>query len=398
MKKQLLLLTIAFFLSTSSHAQQYTWHNISANIPQTGETPPDLSDVYFVSDNEGWISSSSHAEIYHTTDGGLTFEVQTTLYTCNAIHMLNANEGYAGGASGFIYRTTDGGENWNFHGTMVATLTDISFPPSGDTGYCCGINGNIYSIDSTSVTKMTSGVPDSFDAISFPINSEEGWACGGSILRHYFNDAWLGDQFRPAGGYNAIFMVDTLNGWSAGDNGIIIHTSDGQNWYTQQTNPAYILTDVFFMNTLEGWVVGSGGGIFHTANGGANWNIEGEGLSSSILRGVHFTSPTNGYVAGNGKTLLKYGEVSAIGDEVERMKFEIYPNPAVSVVSCQLSVVSSESAVVEIYDLNGRKLLEKHIPKGSEEVKINVSGLESGVYLCAIHTQDYSATKKIIIK
>ena len=77
--------------------------------------------------------------------------------------MLDENEGYAGGASGFIYRTTDGGTNWNFHGTIGATLTDISFPPSGETGYACGLNGAISSITSTAVTPMNSGVNGTYD-------------------------------------------------------------------------------------------------------------------------------------------------------------------------------------------------------------------------------------------
>jgi len=154
MKKRILLTTFALCLLPFAFSQQYGWIDISANIP----TEADLSDVFFVSDNEGWITSSSHTEIYHTTDGGLTFEVQTTQLTCNAIHMLNENEGYAGGASGFIYKTTNGGENWDFYGTMVANLADISFPPTGNTGYCCGINGNIWSIDSTGIIKMISGM------------------------------------------------------------------------------------------------------------------------------------------------------------------------------------------------------------------------------------------------
>ena len=135
-----------------------------------------------MSDDEGWITSSSIAEIYHTTDGGATFEIQTTLYSCNAIHMINENEGYAGGKSGFVYRTTDGGENWIAIGSMGATLADISFPPSGDTGYCCGINGNIHAITSSGVTKMTSNINGNLYSISFPVNSEEGWVCGGSVI------------------------------------------------------------------------------------------------------------------------------------------------------------------------------------------------------------------------
>jgi photosystem II stability/assembly factor-like uncharacterized protein len=306
--------------------------------------------------------------------------------------MLNENEGYAGGSSGFIYRTTVGGENWNFHATMVATLTDISFPPSGDTGYCCGINGNIWSIDSTGVTKMTSNINGSLNTISFPVNSEEGWVCGGSIILHFFNDTWIADQVRPSGGYNAIYMVDTLNGWAVGDNGIIIHTEDGHNW-VEQTNPdteGRTFFDIHFSNNNEGWAVGIQGIIIHTANGGTTWNLEGAELTYESIAGVHFTSPTNGYAVGTRKTLLKYGEVSAIGDEVENVKFEIYPNPAVSVVSLQLPPkafgVSREPLIVEIYDLNGRKLLEKQIPAGTENIVLNVSGFESGVYFCRIST------------
>jgi len=394
MKKFIFLSILTFGFFTISFSQEYVWTDISANFPGN----PSLSDVFFVSDNEGWITSSSQAEIYHTTNGGETFEVQTTLYSCNAIHMLNENEGYAGGASGFVYRTTDGGENWNLHGTTVSNLVDISFPPMGDTGYCCGMNGNIHSIDSSGVTKMTSNINGDLAAISFPINSEEGWVCGGSVIRHYKNSVWYGDQDMPSGHYNSIFMADTLNGWAVGDNGAIIHTSDGQNWATQQTNPAYILTDVFFINAQEGRAVGSGGGIFHTTNGGTNWNIEGAELSFAILRGVHFTSSTNGYVVGNGKTLLKYAEVSGVDDEVENIKFEIFPNPAKNKIEIMSSVFGVNDCQIELFDLNGRRLLSKNIRKGNENMKIDVSGLESGMYFCKISTDKKSMTKKLIIE
>jgi len=396
MKKfHFLLLLLALSSLHCAFAQQYGWQVLNPeSIPGT----PDFSDVFFVSDDEGWITSSSQAEIYHTTDGGETFEVQTTQYTCNAIHMLNANEGYAGGAQGRVYRTTDGGDNWTAIGSISVNLTDISFPPNGDTGYCCGIDGNIHAITPSDVTKMTSNINGDLSSISFPVNSDEGWVCGGDVIRHYYNNVWNGDQDYPSGGYGTIYMVDNLNGWIVGENGAIIHTSDGKNWATQQTNPAYILTDVFFMNTQQGWAVGSGGGIFHTTNGGINWNIEGAELSSSILRGVHFTSPTNGYVVGNGKTLLKYTEVSGIGDGVETILFEIYPNPAKDKFTVQGLKFKVGYATFEIYNMNGRKLLEKNFPAGSENVEIDVSSLQSGIYFCRLTSENKNTTQKLIIQ
>ncbi|RLD69986.1 MAG: hypothetical protein DRI87_08950, partial [Bacteroidetes bacterium] len=72
------------------------------------------------------------------------------------------------------------------------------------------------------------------------------------------------------------------------------------------------------------------------------------GLTTAFLRGVQFTSTTNGYIVGNNKTLLKYTAITGIGDEVENIKFEIYPNPAISVVNLQ-SPVFSQSATVALF-------------------------------------------------
>jgi photosystem II stability/assembly factor-like uncharacterized protein len=102
MKKLLLLITFAFFLLPFSFAQQYGWTDISANLPGTLS----LTDIFFISDDEGWITTSTLAEIYHTTDGGLTFEVQTTpLGATQAVQMLDANNGYSGGDGGWVYKT-----------------------------------------------------------------------------------------------------------------------------------------------------------------------------------------------------------------------------------------------------------------------------------------------------
>ncbi|PLW98270.1 MAG: hypothetical protein C0591_04870 [Marinilabiliales bacterium] len=128
MKKFLLLFTFAFSLFTFAFSQQYAWQDISANIPQNNEFPPSLSDLFFVSNDVGWITSTSYNEIFKTIDGGATFSTQTTpLGATSAIQMVDADNGYAGGQGGWIYKTEDGGINWNILGS-IGTLLDISFP------------------------------------------------------------------------------------------------------------------------------------------------------------------------------------------------------------------------------------------------------------------------------
>ena len=397
MKTIILLCVLTFGFLSISYSQEYEWKDISTNIPQTGEYPPDLSDVYFISDNEGWITSNSHAEIYHTNDGGETFEIQTTQFPCNAIHMINVNEGYAGGASGRVYRTTDGGEIWIAIGSIGVTLTDISFPPTGDTGYACGDSGAEFSIDSTGVTNLNSPSSSTFRGISAPsVNNV--WVCGGNRI-YYYNGTDFTSQIAPPGSFNDIHFINNQEGWVVGDNGVIGHTTDGGAGWATQTNPDNknsTLIGVFFMDSNNGWAVGAYGVILHTIDGGTSWIVEGAGHTSVALSGVHFTSSTNGYIVGNNKTLLKYTEVSGIGDNVENIKFEIYPNPAKNTIQIQCTAFKTESGIIEILSLDSKKILEKEIETGIENIELDLKNLETGMYFCKITIDNRSSTKKII--
>lgn len=96
----------------------------------------------------------------------------------------------------------------------------------------------------------------------------------------------------------------------------------------------------------------------------------------------------------------------AIGvSEKNQTDFLIYPNPvtdkfkaclpARQVKSQKLKV---ENASLEIFDLNGRKLLEKLFPSKSETIEVDVSDFESGIYFCNLITEKACATKKLIIQ
>ncbi|MFC1734355.1 T9SS type A sorting domain-containing protein [candidate division KSB1 bacterium] len=394
--KRLILFLITSIVIGHSYAQQYGWVVLNADsIPGT----PDFSDVFFVNDDTGWIASGSHAEIYHTTDGGQSFEVQTTQYNCLAIWMLNAIEGYAGGTNGRVYRTIDGGDNWIAHGSMGITLVDISFPPNGEKGYACGLNGAICSIDSSGVSAMNSYVNGNLYSISFPIDSTEGWVCGGTIINHFKNSMWNLDQTNPSGNYNAIYMLDSLAGWAAGDK--IIHTINGKNWSTQ-TNPDTLnggrgMNGVFFLNANEGWIVGELGLIFKTSNGGSTWNIEGTGLTNAFLRGVHFTSSTNGYVVGNNKTLLKYTQISGVEEHAAVSEITIYPNPVKGELFINLPTDHTKIESVNIMDLTGRLVKSESYKTFPQRVRINLNEVESGIYFCAVLVNGKQITKKIIV-
>ncbi len=77
---------------------------------------------------------------------------------------------------------------------------------------------------------------------------------------------------------------------------------------------------------------------------------------------------------------------------------KLYPNPAMGEFRVRSPEFGDGNAVIELYGLDGRKLLEKQIPKGTDKINIDVSMLQSGLYLCRINTEKGSVTKKLIVK
>ena len=80
----------------------------------------------------------------------------------------------------------------------------------------------------------------------------------------------------------------------------------------------------------------------------------------------------------------------------------IFPNP----VRDKFEVRSGEFGIelIEVYDLTGKKLIEKHIPTrpaggpaGNDNIEVDVSGIEPGMYVCKIMVEGMFLSKKIII-
>ncbi|MBT6007360.1 MAG: T9SS type A sorting domain-containing protein, partial [Prolixibacteraceae bacterium] len=89
---------------------------------------------------------------------------------------------------------------------------------------------------------------------------------------------------------------------------------------------------------------------------------------------------------------------SALEDRLSETEINIFPNPADEKFKVRNSEFKVGDAIVEIYDLNGIKLLEKNIPAGNETTEIDVGSLQNGVYFCRVVMNERSFTKKIIIQ
>ena len=317
-----------------------SWINLSDNIhSELGTLGYDVNfrDMYWIGD-EGWItigksyipSNPGEGELFHTTDGGQSFERYSTPYVFNCIHMLDSNEGYAGCQVARVYRTIDGGKTWELLLPPCGNpVYDMTFPPGSDIGYCCGMIGSVHRITSTGTEKMTTTWVSNMYSICFP-TSDEGWVCGEDVIRHFVNDEWNADQSYPGGlSCLSIFMINDKTGWIVGGDsysggGAITYTEDGTTWKLQD-NPfglkynsswdMYLmitLVDVFFFDENEGWAVGNFGTILHTFDGGTTWTKEADGIVNdmTMVTKVFGVNKNCVYFICNDGTLLKY-----IGEE-----------------------------------------------------------------------------------
>jgi len=474
----------------ASYTRAHGWTEISENLfPLGNATGANFADLYFMG-NEGWVVNAyDFEEIYHTTDGGDTWEMQTTLRPCNAIHMITTEEGYAGGESGILHKTTDGGTTWSYFGVSSSRITDISFTQNGTVGYTCGWSGVIGKIENGTYTTQVVSFPD-YESIAFTPSGDYGWtvACFGrksiyedgvwtyyggaayfpclndvqfmsdevmylaqdyGIDRMYINESYS-RPLHDSLGYYGLFVLNEDTVWAVNLHGDVVMTanaSDDTVHFSYDHISKEYLFDVFAVDGNRAWAVGGNGSIYRYGllegfpAGGADildvvideqvspavinnddltvWIEVEQGTDVTQLLPSVFISagatvdPPGGSMqdftypviytvtSENGQTVNEWEVTVSIATGIaENVEPEIliYPNPTSSVAILQSSVLNLQSAVMVIYDLNGKKLIEKSFPKGKGTVEINVCGLQNGVYFIQLQFDNQTVSKKLIIQ
>ncbi len=72
--------------------------------------------------------------------------------------------------------------------------------------------------------------------------------------------------------FSSIFFVDSLNGWSAGNHGTIMKTTNGgYTWAKQESGFTNSLVDIAFSGLANGCAISENGDCLRTTDGGATW-------------------------------------------------------------------------------------------------------------------------------
>lgn len=207
---------------------------------------------------------------------------------------IDPQTGWGGGSLGTVFRTSDGGKNWEQIAAPADDVLQGVFAVSANEVWIAGDGGVLlHSVDSgRSWSKQILPAYSSDDsigdihAIHF-VGSQTGWAC--AVPGYIFHTVDGGQHWKPqASPYvrrtslNAISFADRREGWIVGGRdagndgeekyeGVILHTSDGGQHWEVQKNKAGGLLDVQALPNGRAWAVGGDGSVLRTFDHGKNW-------------------------------------------------------------------------------------------------------------------------------
>lgn len=215
-------------------------------IDVTGGAPISLTDVQFLDEDRGFVLGTFFSGVvYRTSDGGANWDRALVPGKLNAVDFLDRSVGYVAGqpynlgSGGPISKTVDGGVTWTSQANEVQTeLMDVRFADA-QLGYAVGRFGT--------VLKTTNG----------------GGLWSTVELPPAYRDLWL-MAVEVLGDGETVFVV--------GANGVILASNDGGRTFRRvPSRTRETLRSVAFYEDRFGWITGDHGTLLHTFDGGRTW-------------------------------------------------------------------------------------------------------------------------------
>ena len=422
------MLTEQIFLSAGllNDAQIYKLRYKSWNCLTNIVSPASKNDIWAKYNNGkviavGFPNSSgvTFDQIMVSTNGGTNWTVPAinSWSTFNTISMLNENTGFIGGTAGALWKTTNGGLNWDsIPGPFGANnLRRIEFINS-NTGYVfqstAAANG-LWKTTNGGInwSALTTGSVDGRGYASSFISANTGYV--GNYVPKLIKTtdggtSWTSLNNTPMGGgfiYSVNFF-DENTGYACGSTGArLCKTTNGGISFDSVPQPfAAGLYAMKWFNLLNGWIFGNNGFAGATTNGGASWFIK--NTANMYPYGCYMSSMDSGFVVGAysinklSKQLVTGTEWSGKIPESYNLK-QNYPNPFNPVTIIEFEIPKSGFVSLKIFDIAGREIstpINMNLNPGVVKYSFNGANLASGIYFYRLTVDGNNiGTKKMVL-
>ena len=384
-----------------------------------------MQSVGWIDDNSAWITSRSlevNGFTLRTDNGGNNWINAVNTPAGNDVFVYDSStawimiEGSPFTAPGTLFRTTNGGVNWDTTQLAAGYISGIYFI-TASTGWVYGGSGTIRKTVDGGVTwtSQFSGSGLFISDVHF-INTMEGWLCGGygtgnGFISHTTDGGatWTIQNPASTNFLTDIHFFDASNGIViANESGLVQRTSDGgATWSTISTIPLANLDGLLMLNSNTGWIIGRnpGGHIYRTDNGGHNWTDEwsatlpGQYLSKIVL------NPSGTCILGCGinNTIVRRTLLVNVKEEKTLCESfflsQNFPNPFNPSTTIRYALPRKSFVTITVYNTLGQQvaqLVNAKQPAGYHDVVFRGDGLASGVYFYKLITDEYVNVKKML--
>jgi photosystem II stability/assembly factor-like uncharacterized protein len=402
-----------------------------------------LNAVYFVDANigwavgTGWTLGGNSSMALKTTNGGTDWAYQpVNIYfegEFNDVQFINANTGFivGGGFNGYsvfgsVIKTTDGGETWDEQ-IPIAGWRSISFLDS-QNGIVVGSFGTMGGAGL--IARTTDGglnwhnalepSPIVFSCVSY-LDSNNAWTAGlgyyeGSTI--YFSSdqglTWTSqiDSGLYPHSLNDIYFINSTSGWAVGDNGLILHTTNGGVPVELTSFTATLLGNELILNWSTATETNNQGfEILRFAQNDSEWQMIG------FVPGFGTTTEPKSYSYTDSEVLtgeytyrLKHIDFDGSYEYSQEVEVEVatpftfsleqnYPNPFNPNTTIKYSIPELSNVKLLLFNLLGEEvttLVNEEKNAGNYSVEFNASSIPSGIYFYQLKVGNYIDTKKMI--
>ncbi len=221
------------------------------------------------------------------------------------VEFINRYTGWACGDN-YIYKTTNGGNNWIEQSHPYAYTIQQIFPVNDSVVYACGwwnfmktINGgNNWTAFFAGGTGQ--GLPV-LEALYF-IDENTGWLAGNVVVMKTTNGGnSFVDSMRIEVISTDMYFKDSQNGLISSYSGLIKRTTNGGvNWQSVRiinNGPLYDFNQIAVVNDSVVWVGGKS--IYKSTNFGSTWDSIAFIETNAFMYGLAFSSLNTGFISGN---------------------------------------------------------------------------------------------------
>lgn len=262
------------------------------------------TDVYFLDHLHGWAAGG---DLFHTADGGQTWRKQIDNEIVVGVTFLDTLKGWAVGAFSYGLRTIDGGQTWE-QDSSLAGVEQLIYTDSlhlwgesdsrfvwwstdgGENWTRTSITDTIVEVRSRDIVALDN------DRIFMATNIGIYASSDGGQNWYYFSTQAM----------NSLVFLNDLEVWAGGVElifpGFLHSTDGGQTWenliHSNIPHGFDIMAKVDFVDSQTGWIVGTN--ILKTTDGGQSWIEQHSGGGGNLT----FVDDQTGWViGGNGKIL-----------------------------------------------------------------------------------------------